>query len=112
AATGDSRAIEAGLKFGSPGNPTSVRSAAFQVLAQVGKGNDRALEALLSALKEKSTQIKFSALQALGKLGDPRAIPALEELRNSPEVPPFAKQFITNTINQLKSAKVPEEKKE
>ena len=112
AATGTARALEAGLKYASPGNQTGVRSAAFQVLAQAGKGNDRALEALVSALKEKSTQIKFNALQALGRLGDQRAIPALEELRNSPDVPPFAKQLVTNTINQLKSVKPPEEKKE
>lgn len=111
AATGDPRALDVALKYASPGNPTSVRAAAFQVLAQAGKGNDRALETLVSALKEKSTQIRFSALQALGKLGDQRAIPALEELRSSPDVPPFAKQFVTNIINQLKNAKPPEEKK-
>lgn len=101
----DPRALEAGLKYSTPGNPASLRGASFQVLAEIGKGNDRALETLLSALKEKSLQIRFNALQAIGKLGDPRAIPALEELIKASDVPPFARPMITGAINQLKNAK-------
>jgi len=102
AALKDPRALEAGLKYAAAANPPGLRAEAFQVLAEVGHGNDRALEALISALKEPSLQAKFGALQALGKLGDPRAIPALEELAKSPDIPPFGKQMIAGTINQLK----------
>jgi len=108
----DPRALEAGLKYSMPGNPTSLRAASFQVLAEIGKGNDRALDTLLSALKEKSLQIRFTALQALGKLGDPRAIPALEELQKAPDTPAFARPIVTGTINQIKNQKKEGEKKD
>ena len=107
----DPRSLDAGLKYAAPGNPTSLRFAAFQTLAEAGKGNDRALEVLLSALKEKSLQVRFNALQALAKLGDARAIPALEELQKSPDVPPFARQFVNGAINQIKNQNKAGEKK-
>jgi aminopeptidase N len=106
----DPRGLEAGLKYAAPSNPTSLRTAAFQVLAQAGKGNDRVLEILTSALKEKSFQIKFAAIQALAKLGDKRAIPALEEMLKSPDLPAFGKQIITGAINQINNAKKEGEK--
>jgi aminopeptidase N len=105
AALKDPRALEAGLNYATPGNPPSLRNAAFQIIAEAGKGNDRALEALLSALKEKSLQTRFNAVQALGKLGDQRAIPALEELAKSSDIPAFAKQIIAGAINQIKNPK-------
>jgi len=111
AALKDPRSLEAGLKYATPGNPTSLRFAAFQTLAETGKGNDGALEVLLSALKEKSLQVRFNAMQALAKLGDARAIPALEELQKSPDVPPFARQFVNGAINQIKNQNKGGEKK-
>jgi HEAT repeat protein len=101
----DPRAVEVGLKYATPPNPSSLRSAAFQILAEVGKGNDRVLEIFLAALKEKSSQARYAAVQSLAKLGDQRAIPALEELASSIEVPGFGKQIIMGAINQIKSAK-------
>jgi len=112
AALKDPRALEAGLKYATPGNPSSLRNAAFQILAEAGKGNDRALETLLSALKEKSFQARFNAVQALAKLGDQRAIPVLEELAKSSDIPAFAKQIIVGAINQIKNAKPKEAQKE
>lgn len=101
----DPRGLEAGLKHAAPPNPASLRTAAFQVLAEAGKGNDRALEILTSALKEKSFQIRLAAVQALAKLGDKRAIPSLEEMAKLPDLPPFGKQIIAGAINQIKNAK-------
>ncbi|MBI3949507.1 MAG: HEAT repeat domain-containing protein [Acidobacteria bacterium] len=110
----DPRGLDIAFKYAMPGNLTSVRRAALQVLGEVGKGNDRALEALLAALKEsiqnRSFQVGFGAIQALGALGDPRAIPVLEEIVKSPDLPNFAKQSINNTINQIKRANGPSEK--
>ncbi len=104
AALKDPRALEAGLKYATPENPSSLRIAAFQILTEVGKGNDRALDAFLSVLKEKSFQARFASVQALAKLGDQRAIPALEELARSSDIPAFAKQIIAGAINQIKNA--------
>jgi HEAT repeat protein len=105
AALKDPRALEAGLKYATPANPASLRNAAFQILGEAGKGNDRALETLLSVLKEKLLQTRFNALHAIGKLGDQRAIPALEELAKSSDIPAFGKQIITGAINQIKNPK-------
>ncbi len=105
AALKDPRALEAGLKYATPANPASLRNAAFQILAEAGKGNDLALDVFLSALKEKSFQTRFNAVQALGKLGDQRAIPALEELAKSSDIPAFAKQIVVGAINQIKNQK-------
>lgn len=110
AALKDPRALEAGLKYAAPGNPANLRNAAFQILVDAGKDNDRVLETLLSALKEKSFQSRFNALQALVKLGDRRAIPALEEASNAPDIPAFARQLIEGAINQIKNARPKEEK--
>ena len=100
----DPRALDIALKYVSPSNPESVRTAAFQVLAETGKGNDRALDALLSALKEKSVTVRLGAVQALGQLGDQRAIGALEELAKSSDNPGF-KMTILGAIYQIKNAK-------
>jgi aminopeptidase N len=103
AALRDTRSFEIALKFAAPGNPTEMRTQAFMLIAETGKGKDQALAVLTAALKEPSLQIKFNAVQALIALGDPRAIPAIEELAKSPGLPAFANPFITNAINQLKN---------
>jgi len=100
----DPRALEVGLKYSNPGNSSNVRNAAFQVLVETGKGNDRALEALLSVLKEKSMQEKFNAVQALSKLGDQRAIPVLEELAKSSDVSASGKAMITGAIEKIRNS--------
>jgi len=40
AALKDPRALEAGLKYATPGNPPNLRNAAFQILAEAGKGKN------------------------------------------------------------------------
>jgi aminopeptidase N len=110
AALKDPRAIAVGLKYATPANPSSLRSVAFEILAEAGKGNDRVLETFLSALKEKSLQARFAAVQGLAKLGDQRAIPALEELGKGSDLPAFGKQIITAAINQIRSSKKEDKK--
>jgi aminopeptidase N len=104
AALKDPRALDVALKYAAPGNRAGVRSPAFELLAEVGKGNDRALEILTAALKEPSRQTGFSAIRALGTLADPRSIPALEEFAKRPDFPPFAMQMVSMTINRIKNA--------
>ena len=109
AALKDPRALDLGLKYAAAGNSSSVRGSAFQLLSEVGKGNDRVLEILTKALKEESIQVVGAAIQALGALGDPRGIPALEDFLKGPMptgVPEsFIKPFVTGVINRLKAAK-------
>ncbi|MCI0486211.1 MAG: HEAT repeat domain-containing protein [Blastocatellia bacterium] len=108
AALKDPRALDVAFKYAVPGNPVSLRVAAFRVLGDTGKGNDRALEILTAGLKEQSLQLLFSAVQALATMGDARAIPALEEFLKGPLPPGIpegqAKQFIGGLINRLKNA--------
>jgi aminopeptidase N len=100
----DARTLESALKYSTPGNPSNVRSAAFQLLAEIGKGNDRAFEALISVLKDKSLQSRFNAIEALAKLGDQRAIPALEELARSSDIPAFGKSIIAGAIEKIRNS--------
>ncbi len=109
AALKDSRALEIGLKYGAPGNSAAVREAAFHMIAEVGKGDDRVLNLLTKSMKEESVQLLGGAIQAMEVLGDPRAIPALEEFLKGPlpnGLPEsFVRSFVTRIINQLKSVK-------
>jgi aminopeptidase N len=105
AALKDPRSLEIGLKYAAPRNPANLRSSAFEVIAAAGKDNDRALEALVSALKERSLQIRFAAIQALGELGSARAIPALESAAKSDELPAFFKQVINGAIDRIKKTR-------
>jgi aminopeptidase N len=112
AALKDARAIDIGLKYALPGNPPAVRGASIELLSQVGKGNDKAYELIVAALRDPSLQIRFAAVQALGMLGDARAIPALEALAKTGELPSFANNVIMFTITRIRSANKPEEKKD
>jgi aminopeptidase N len=105
AALQDPRALDIALQYAAAGNSTEVRLQAMTWLGAIGKGNPKAFEALIAALKEESSspQLKFSILNAIVALGDARAIPLLEEALKEPGLPPFAIQFITSTINQLKN---------
>jgi HEAT repeat protein len=109
----DPRSLDLAFKYARPGNPTSLRSAAFSILGEAGKRDPRTLELLTAALKEPSPMLVFGAVQALARLGDPRAIPALESLQKSPPagIPEgFARMYVGGLINQLKSSKTPDVK--
>ncbi|HVG20486.1 MAG TPA: M1 family aminopeptidase [Blastocatellia bacterium] len=103
AALKDPRSFEIGLKYAAPSNPDNLRASAFQVIATTGKGNDRAFEALVNVLKEKSPQARLFAIQALGTLGDARAIPALEEAAKSQNFPGPFKQVVDAVIVLIKN---------
>ena len=104
----DSRSLDLGFKYAAPGNTPSVRGAALALIGTLGKGNDRALEVLTAGLKEPSLPVVFNAVQAIAQLGDPRAVPALEDfLKHLPGGVPAGAvvPFIQGIINQLKNAK-------
>jgi aminopeptidase N len=99
----DPRSGDLGIRYAVPGNPAGVRRLAFQLLGEVGKGNDRALSALSDALTETPT-IAVDAIQPLGRLGDLRAIRALEEFVRRDDAWPSAIQLANRVINRLKDA--------
>ncbi|HKQ06497.1 MAG TPA: M1 family aminopeptidase [Blastocatellia bacterium] len=115
AALNDPRAVDLALKYAAPGNRTSLRVAAIQALAHSAKGNDRAFQAVAAALKDRSLEVSFNAVQALAALGDPRAIPLLEDLSAHPPagVPSGAvKEVVQDAIKRIKNlGKSPEEEK-
>jgi HEAT repeat protein len=57
-------------------------------------------------------QIQFTAIQALGLIGDERAIPALEALAKSDRLPSFGRNVINFTIVRIRNANKPEGKKD
>ena len=99
----DARSVDLGIRYAVPGNSAGVRGLAFQLLGEVGKGNDRALSALSEALTETPT-IAVDAIQPLGRLGDPRAIRALEEFVQRDDAWPSARQLANTVINRLRDA--------
>jgi aminopeptidase N len=109
AALKDSRALAIGLKYAARNNPAALRIAAFELIAETGKGDNRAFETLVAATREKSPQIRLSAIQALGALGDARAIPLLEETASSPDLPAIIKKIINAAIDRMKNPAKKEE---
>jgi aminopeptidase N len=102
----DPRALDIALTYAAPGRRVSVRSAAIQALAHAAKGNERAFQALAAGLKDRSLEVIFNTIEAFSTLGDPRAIPLLEELANKPPagIPSGAfQQIINETINHIKN---------
>jgi aminopeptidase N len=107
----DSRSLEIGFNYAQPGNALALRAAALHLIAETGKGNSRAFEVLAAAAKEKSPQVRLSAIQALGRLGDPRAVAVLEEAAKSKDISGLFRQAINAAINNIKNPAKPEEKK-
>jgi aminopeptidase N len=105
AALRDARSMEIALQYAAAGNATEVRLQAMALLGAIGRGNPKAFELLIAALKEDSSslQLRYSIMNAITAIGDARAIPVLEEALKEPGLPPFAIGFINNTINQLKN---------
>jgi len=104
AALKDPRAMELAFKYAAPGNQLGLRAVAMSLLAQNGKGNERVFDMLVAALKEPSEQVVLAALQGLGILGDPRAIPALQELEKRPDFPGEARQIVDQEIAKIRAA--------
>ena len=78
--------VERLVSLSGPANPLPVRLAAFRGLGKAGKGSDEALNTLTEALEKSDVTLRCEAIEALGELGDPRAVPALEKRRGK-EIP-------------------------
>jgi aminopeptidase N len=100
---GDDRAVPLLLEWASLGKPFDSRSAAISALASLDKKNKEITQALISYVKEPYFDIKFAALFALGRRGDPDAIAPLEALLASGDLPLGSISFVKAQIAALKS---------
>ena len=69
------------------GQPLSVRAAAIGALTQLGKSFSPLYEELLKLTQDPHARIRLSAIHALGKIKDPRAIPVLEKISKDKNLP-------------------------
>jgi HEAT repeat protein len=98
AALGDKRALELGFKYRSAPNPTSVRSAALNLLGATGKDDPRTFDAINESLKQGVERRNFglinSAAEALVALGDQRGLAAFQEVaKKAADSPQLASAF-------------------
>lgn len=79
---GDSRVIETLINIASDNdNPLHVREVAIRSLGDIG--DRRAIGLLINTLKTSSFALRRSSIEALGRIGDPSAIPHIEALLES-----------------------------
>jgi HEAT repeat protein len=82
---GDHRAVDPLLaKLADRSEDPCVREFAAEALT--GPGERRAVRALIAALGDPSVEVRFWAAFALGELGDPAALSALERLAQTDDV--------------------------
>ena len=95
---GDDKAVPLLQDWSKPGKDLDSRQAAISSLAKLQKDNKEITGQIASYLPENHSQIRFTAIFALGSRGDASAIPALEALLKqddlSIEVAPMIKQQI------------------
>jgi len=83
---GDDKAVPVVLEWSANGKPMTSRTAAISSLGLLDKGNKEITRALISYLEEGHRDVRFPAVLALGRRGDPDAIPALEKLKTQMEM--------------------------
>jgi hypothetical protein len=82
-----------------PGQPTDVRMEAARAL---GASRDpRALEPLLAALGDDNRDVRWAAIEALGELGDRRAVPRLVEYLKRPEAYRWGKRLAASALGAI-----------
>lgn len=99
---GDDRAVPALLEWSAPGKDFESRGAAIEALASLDLKNKAITRALISYLREPYTDVKFRALFALGRRGDPDAIAPLEELVKSGDLNLGDEPYVEMQIQALK----------
>jgi aminopeptidase N len=108
----DQRALGLGLRYAAPGNAPNLRAEAFQLIAALGKGDDRALQALTDALKQQRPRnVPMAALQALATMSDPRSLPAIEQFASTFDLASLEEPMVTDIINRLKAQNKQDENK-
>jgi aminopeptidase N len=105
---GDSSAVPALLEWSSPGRPSALRSIAIGSLGRLDLKNHEITTRLISYLSESSFDIRFAAIFALGRRGDPAAVEPLEALLKSGQLSMSVPHTVEDLIAQLKAKSAPE----
>ncbi|HMV86711.1 MAG TPA: M1 family aminopeptidase [Blastocatellia bacterium] len=83
----EKRAVDPAIEHSKYGKPVPIRIAAIGCLAVLGKElnkdkkADRIVDHLIELTKDKNIRARVSAIRALGKVGNARALPALREAK-------------------------------
>jgi hypothetical protein len=81
------------------GGSTAERMAAAKRLGT--SRNPRALQSLVAALKDENRDVRWAAIEALGELGDRRAVPPLVEYLEKPEAYRWARRLIASALGVI-----------
>jgi len=100
---GDTAAVPSLLEWSSPGKPSSLRGIAIGALGRVDLKNHDITARLVSYLNESSFDIRYAAIFALGRRGDPSAIEPLEAFLKTGTLSISMPHAVEGLIEQLKT---------
>lgn len=105
---GDSSVAPALLEWSAPGKPSALRSVAITALGRTDLKNHDITERLIAYLKEPSFDIRFAAVFALGRRGDPAAVEPLETLLKTGQLSIGVPHAVEDLIAELKGKAAPQ----
>ena len=105
---GDNAVVPALTEWSSPGKPSALRGVAIGSLGRVDLKNHEITARLISYLNESSFDIRYAAIFALGRRGDPTAIEPLEALLKTGQLSIGVPHALEDLIDQLKGKEAPQ----
>jgi HEAT repeat protein len=104
---GDASAVPALMEWSARGKPSALRGVAIGSLGRVDLKNHDITTRLISYLNETSFDIRFAAIFALGRRGDPAAIEPLEAMLKTGQLSIGVPHAVEDLIAQLKAKNEP-----
>jgi len=98
---GDKRAVGLLLEWSAQGKPLPIREAAIESLAGLDSTDKQITKTLVGYLDGPEASLSPRVIEALGKRGDPDAIPALEAVLTREKTDPFS-PFISMQIDAIR----------
>lgn len=98
---GDERAVGLLLEWAAPGKPLPIREAAIESVAGLDPADKQITKTLVSYLDGPEASLSSRVIEALGRRGDPDAIPALEAVLTREKTDPFS-PFISMQIDAIR----------
>lgn len=98
---GDKRAVGLLLEWSAQGKPLPIREAAIDSLAGLDPTDKQITKTLVAYLDGPEASLSPRVIEALGKRGDPDAIPALEAVLTREKTDPFS-PFISMQIDAIR----------
>jgi aminopeptidase N len=100
---GDDKAVPKLLEWSAPGKPRPDRKAAIAAVAGLDKKNKAITKTLISCLDDSSSGMKFAAVIALVRRGDPDAIDPLEKFVKNNDLGIGMGSLVKSEISALKA---------